>query len=300
MEELYRLIPDKYVAPIRSRLFYERISEVRIINGAPVRICYDGAYYFLCKSGITKDKSCAFVAEKNEAESVVMRACEHSLYTVTDTIKRGFVSVAGGLRIGVCGSGVMDGGELTAVKDFSSVNIRLPHEVTDCAAGLFAKVISGGSIKNTLIISPPAAGKTTMLRDLCRLVSNHGYCVLLCDEKYEIAAVSGGQPTLDVGCCTDVISGVDKRRVFETGVAHMRPDVIMADELMGNDLNMIVRASTCGIAVVATVHAYDYDDMLKKPYFKQAVENKVFTVFVTLSGAPRRTVTVREGDGHER
>lgn len=293
MEELYRLIPDMYAAPIRSRLCYERIQEVRIINNAPVRVCYDGAYYYLCKTGITKDKPSAFIASAREVEGIVMRACEHSLYTVTDTLKRGYISVAGGLRLGVCGSGVMSGNTLTAVKDFSSVNIRLPHQVTDCAASLCARVLSGG-IKNTLIISPPGAGKTTVLRDLCRLISDRGYCVLLCDEKYEIASVAGGNATLDVGCCTDVISGIDKARVFNMGIAHMRPDVIITDELFGGDLPSVERAATCGISVIATVHAKDTSDILAKPEWGDAIKSGMFKLYAVLTDAPRRAITVYE------
>lgn len=296
MDELYRLIPDEYAAPIRSRLCYDRLCEVRVINGAPVRVCYDGAYYFLCKTGLTKDKSAAIVATSRDAEGIVMRACEHSLYTVTDTLKRGYVAVAGGLRLGVCGSGVTTGGELSAVKNFVSVNIRIPHEVKDCAAGLCAKVLQGG-INNTLIVSPPGAGKTTILRDLCRQLSERGLCVLLCDEKYEIASVVNGVPSLDVGCCTDVISGIDKRRVFEMGIAHMRPDVIIADELFGSDLEAVRRASACGVSVIATVHAKNTADLLKKSEFEQAAKDGSFALFAVLSGAPTRAVTVYEGVG---
>lgn len=299
MEELSKLIPNHYAEAIRLRLSYERISELRIINKAPVRICYDGMYYFLCKTGITKEKTAAFVAGEREAEQVVMRACERSLYTVTDTLKRGYISVSGGLRVGVCGSGVMSGGEIAAVKDFGSVNIRIPHQIVGCASGLFAKVVSGG-LKNTLIISPPGVGKTTVLRDLCRLVSDHGYKVLLCDEKHEVAAVAGGAATLDVGFRTDIISGVDKRRVFEMGIANMSPQIIFADELFEGDLESVARAATCGVAVVATVHAKDIIELKQKQKWKTAIDNKVFRLYAVVSGAPMRAVTVYEGAENER
>ena len=293
-----RLIPDEYAAPIRARLCYDRISEVRVINRAPVRVCYDGAYYYLCKTGITRDKSAAFIAGEREAEGIVMRACEHSLYTVTETLKRGYISVSGGLRLGVCGSGVTNGQALTAVKDFSSVNIRLPHQIFGCAAGLCAKAVADGAVKNTLIISPPGAGKTTLLRDFCRLVSDRGYCVLLCDEKYEIASATDGAPMLDVGC-SDVMSGADKRRVFEAGVAYMRPDVIIADELFPSDIPAVERAVHCGIAVIATVHARDFADFAKKPEFSGVIANRVFDLFAVVYPPPNRRIAVKEayGDG---
>lgn len=295
MEALYRLIPDRYSAVIQARLSPQRLCEVRIVNGAPVRVCYDGAYYFLCSNGLTRDKSSAFVADNNSAEQVVMRACSHSLFTVTDTLRRGYISVSGGIRVGVCGAGVMRDNALTAVKDFCSVNIRLPHEVKGCAGVLAPKLVSGRTIKNALIISPPGAGKTTILRDLCRLISDGGHNVLLCDEKYEIASAVSGVPSLDVGDCTDVISGVDKPKVFEMGIANMSPEVIITDELFAADLPYVRRASTCGVAVIATAHARDIDELKAKSEYTDIVSQAVFDSYVVLSGAPSRTVTVYEG-----
>ena len=295
MEALYRLIPDRYCAAIKAKLSIARLSELRVINGAPVRVCYDGVYYYLCATGLTRDKSAAFIAENNAAEQVVMRACSHSLFTVTDTLKRGYISVAGGIRLGVCGAGVMHDGALTAVKDFTSVNIRIPHEVKGCASALAPKLTAGGRIRNALIISPPAAGKTTILRDLCRIISDSGFTVLLCDEKYELASVVGGVPVLDVGACTDVISGVDKPKVFDMGIANMSPNVIITDELFRGDIPYVRRAATCGIAVISTAHASCIDELRAKPDYADVVAQGVFDSYVVLSGPPARNITVYEG-----
>lgn len=286
MEELYKLISDDVAAAISARLSIEKLSEIRIRNGMPVRVCYDGVYYFLGAGGICRDCSGAFIAGGREAESVVLRACERSLYTVSENIKNGYVAVRGGIRIGVCGSAVFDGDRLTAVKDFTAVNIRLPHEIKGCAAGILAKIESGGRVGNTLIISPPAAGKTTVVRDLARLISDRGYNVLLCDERYEIASVRGGVPTLDVGRCTDVISGQDKRYAFRVGVAYMRPDVIVTDELFERDMESVDGAVHCGTAVISTVHARNLGDFFEKPEYAALVGRKIFSRFVVLDGAP--------------
>lgn len=295
--QLYKLVSDELANVIQTRLNPDLVCEVRIRNGAPIAVRYDGAPYYACKSGITRNIDAAIVAGAREAEAVVLRACEHSLYTVSDTIKRGFISVSGGVRIGVCGSGVVSDGRILAVKDYSSVNIRVPHEVRGCAAGLAGRIIDKASVHNTLIVSPPGAGKTTILRDLCRTVSERGLCVLLCDEKYEIAAAVGGAPTLDVGRCTDVMSGTDKKSAFESAIANMRPDVIMTDELFGADAASVARAATCGIAVVATAHASDTDDLRRKPEFKEILDMRVFTRFAVLRDAPHRCITVFDGEG---
>ncbi|MCM1367442.1 MAG: Flp pilus assembly complex ATPase component TadA [Roseburia sp.] len=294
-DDLFRLIPDIYADAVRGRLCADKLCEMRVRNRMPVRVQYDGAYYYLCKNGITKNVSEAFVAEKNEVENIVMRACEFSLYTVTDTLKNGYISVSGGIRIGVCGSGVISGGSVNAVKNFTAVNIRLPHQVTDCAYALYCKVVSG-RILNTLIISPPGAGKTTVLRDLCRLVSDRGYNVLLCDEKYEIASAGSGVPSLDVGMCTDVVSGMDKARVFKMGIANMRPDAIFVDELFGDDTDAVKHAAYCGIAVVATAHARDLAEFRSKPDFRKLIDSRTFSRFCVLGDAPHRSVNVFDGE----
>lgn len=295
MDELFRILPDEYVSPIKNKLLADKLCEVRIANGAPVRVCYDGAYKFLCGHGLTDNKSEAFVARKNEADSIIMRACERSLYTVTDTIRRGYIPVRGGIRIGVCGSGVTSGGDVAAVKDFCSVNIRLPHEVKGCAEQLFARAVANGTVKNTLIISPPGMGKTTVLRDLCRLVSERGHNVLLCDEKFELAAAVRGVPTLDVGCRTDVMSGMSKAHVLSVGIASMRPHVVMADELFGGELAAVEYAASCGVSVVATVHAQNADELRRKPDWARAVGSGLFAVHAVLTALPRRNMVVYEG-----
>ncbi len=295
MDELFRILPDEYVGVIKYRILAEKLSEVRIVNRAPVRVCYDGSYRFLCENGLTSDKHGAFVAGERAAEGVVMRACERSLYTVTETLRHGYVATRGGIRIGVCGSGVVSGGTVAAVKDFSSVNIRLPHEVKGCAENIFARAVSGGGVKSTLIVSPPGVGKTTVLRDLCRLVSERGYNVLLCDEKYEIAAVSGGVPTLDVGCRTDIMSGMSKAHVLTAGIASMRPHVVMVDELFAGEIDCVENARSCGVSVVATVHAANTAELKSKRGWERAIGGGLFDIYAVLSDAPRRNTAVYEG-----
>ena len=295
MEEFYKLISDELSDAVKKRLFIDKLAEVRIRNGFPVSVCYDGKYRYIGERGLTDRADEAFVAGKNEAENVVMRACERSLYTVTDTVRRGYVSVSGGIRIGICGSAVKSGGNIVTFKNFTSVNIRLPHQIKGCAASVAVKLNSPHGIYRTIVISPPGAGKTTVLRDLCRILSAR-YNVLLCDEKYEIASACDGAAMLDVGYA-DVMSGADKQTVFDAGIAYMRPDVIMADELFEDDIRHVMRAAHCGISVVATVHARDYKDFRAKREFAEAVTSGTFERFVELSPPPARTLTVYDGSG---
>ena len=282
MKELYKLIPDRYADIISVRLSLQKLSEVRIRNGMPVRVCYGGAYYYLSAGGITKEKSGAIIARDKDAEGVILRACEHSLYTVSDTIKRGYIPACGGIRVGVCGSVVSSGERTLSVKDYTAVNIRIPHEVIGCASSLYYGVVSSGVVKNTLIISPPGCGKTTVLRDLCRLISDSGKNVLLCDEKYELASCVDGMPSLDVGCNTDVVSGADKPHAFSLGIAYMRPDAIMTDELFYDDTESVLQATHSGISVISTVHARDLADFKQKPEFEKLIDSRAFSCYAVL------------------
>lgn len=288
MEELYKLIPTQYAQVIRSRLSTDKLCEVRLRNNKPVGVCYDGKYRYLCATGLTKAADESFVAPYNACENVVMQACEHSLYTVNDTVCNGYIAVAGGIRIGVCGSAIFDGEKIKTIKDFSSVNIRLPHQVYGCASALYLAVKSANGVYNTLIASEPGGGKTTYLRDLTRLISDNGLNVALCDEKYELAAVVNGSPTLDVGVNTDVICGMDKHRCFEMGVAYLRPHVIMADELFAPDMEFVLRAVRCGVSVVATVHACDIRELNKKPELKPLIDAGVFERYCVIANRRAR------------
>ena len=295
MKELFKLIPDRFADIIAARLSVQKLSEVRIRNGLPVRVCYGGAYYYLSLNGITKEKGGALVARDKEAEGVILRACEHSLYTVSDTIKRGYIPVGGGIRVGVCGSVVVSGEKTLSVKDYTAVNIRIPHEVIGCASSLYYGIASSGGVKKALIISPPGCGKTTVLRDLCRLISDSGKNVLLCDEKYELASCVDGMPSLDVGCNTDVLSGADKPHAFSLGIAYMRPDAIMTDELFGSDGDAVLRAIHSGISVVSTVQARDLADFKQKPEFEALIRSHAFSCYAVLD----KNYSIQVYDGAE-
>ena len=222
----------------------EALFEVRLRIGKPL---------------VVTDKFGAHVADGYRAsaediEYTLGVASGHSVYAVSDQLIRGYIPYTGGVRIGVAGEGVSDGGRLSALKNISSLNIRIPHEVRGCADEI--RYIIKGGLKNILILSPPGAGKTTLLRELTRLYSDKAYNILLIDERREIAAVSCGASALDVGEFTDIVSGADKSSVYENVIRSMRPDMIVTDELFGEkeaeSIRDIIRS---GVKVMATVHA---------------------------------------------
>jgi stage III sporulation protein AA len=183
---------------------------------------------------------------------------------------------------------VWDGDKIRAVKNFVSLNIRIPHQVFDCSKMGYQYIFDRerNAFNNTLIISPPGAGKTTFLRDITRLLSHQRPIinVLLVDERSEIAAVHNSTPQLDVGQNTDIISNSSKAFAFEQGIRAMRPDVIVVDELAGGeDIEAINYALSAGVAVIASIHAKNIYDLCNKKNFDIIVTKKLFDLFMVLS-----------------
>ncbi len=247
-----------------SKLDKGRIYEIRL-RPTGVSINYGGRFFGLSDVGLCAEGmkiSCV------EIEEVILKASGHSIYAVNNQIKNGFLSLGSGVRIGICG----EVNEKT-IKNFTSVNIRFPHEIKGCADGIIKYIRREKGCFNTLIVSSPGRGKTTLLRDIVRQVSDGGCNVLVADERYEIAAFHDGI-SLDVGRNTDVISGADKAFAFEQGIRYMRPDVLAADEIMSvEDLNAISRACKSGVNVIASIHAdeEEYKDRLGETNFADRI-----------------------------
>ena len=257
-------------------------------EGKPAIVCVGGKNFFLGESGIVFNDEKAIIVEREDIEKFIFRASENSIYAVNNQIQQGFITIAGGVRIGLCGNLVVENGKIITINNFSSVNIRIPHEVKNCCLPAIKFLLDEKGFKNTLIISPPGAGKTTFLRDIALQISNLNlaYNLLVLDERGEIASCVNGKNLLNVGRFTDVLSGAEKRFGFETGIRAMKPDIIFTDELAGEaDTHAAWMASSCGIKLVATVHASDTAQFRKKQSFQKLIDEKVFERYIVLSSA---------------
>lgn len=244
MENIKKILPIR-ISRALDKLDKSRVYEIRL-RKTGVFVNYGGKFFRLSETGISSQ---GFKVALSEIEEIVLKASEYSIYAVNDQIKNGYLTVVGGIRIGICGE-VVDG---KTIKNFSSLNIRFPHEIKGCADKIINLVVKPKGCFNTVIVSPPGCGKTTLLRDLIRQLSNAGNNVLVVDERYELA---GEELSLDVGLSTDVISGASKDFAFNQGIRYMRPDIIAVDEIMSDlDVESLYKAYLGGVSIVATAHA---------------------------------------------
>lgn len=286
---LQKILPREVNIALSSRLNMDKLYEVRLRSGGVVSLNYGGTYYFFGKTGLLENSSDAFECTQGMLQDVVMRAADYSVYASTKQINSGFLSVQGGIRLGICGEVVWDNNQIRAIKNFCALNIRVPHQVLDCAKVGFEYIYCNGLIRNTLILSPPGAGKTTYLRDLTRLFGEVRPVVntLLVDERSEIAACYNGVPQLNVGDNTDTISNCNKAFAFEQGIRAMRPDLIVTDELASaQDLDAIAYAMSAGVKTVASIHAYNLGDLCNKAGFRSILDSQIFERFIVLGSFP--------------
>ncbi|WP_276322038.1 stage III sporulation protein AA [Paenibacillus thalictri] len=273
------------------------LEEIRIREKRPLEIIFRGGYAFVgAKSQLYREPGSAYVTSREECAAVLELATHHSVYTFDEELRRGYITISGGHRVGLAGRTVLEQGKVKQIKEVSGFNIRIARE----AAGSGSKVLplitdhEAHSVLPTLIISPPQQGKTTLLRDLTRLISSGiwpsplwaglGLKVGIVDERSELAACSHGVPTFDVGPRTDVLDGCPKAEGMMMMIRSMSPDIIAVDEIgRPEDAEAIHEAVRAGIRVMATAHGRDLADVSRRPILKQLIQDGVFQRYVVLS-----------------
>ena len=224
-----------------------------------------------------------------DLDSLLEAATRASAHTALESVAAGFVTVRGGCRVGLCGTVSESEGRILTIRRLSSAVIRIPREVKGCAGGIYPALTDGG-FRDTLIISPPGAGKTTLLRELVRMLSST-YRVGLLDERGEVAGVWEGVPLFDVGPQTDVLTGADKRRGALMLLRSMNPQILAMDEITARgDLDALRTAAGCGVWLLATAHAFDRQDMLRRELYREILNCGIFERVVVI----RRRGALRE------
>lgn len=282
---LEKILPTNMLISL-SKINFNKLNEIRIRLNKPICVLYANKLSFLTDEGLSESEEDALIASKNLIESIILKASNYSIYSINEDIKRGFITLSSGIRIGVCGLVVAENCEVKTIKDFSSLNIRVPHEVKNCSLNVFNYLFCENELQNTLVLSSPCGGKTTFIRDICYQISCK--CkpmnILILDERNEITAVSEGNPTMNVGKFTDVYLYGNKKMGFENGIRSMSPELIVTDEISNReDLDSLQLAFNSGVKLLATTHSKNIDELKEKSLFSEMIRKKVFKRYVVLS-----------------
>ncbi len=261
--------------------------EIRLRAGKPILLFGKYGYLFLKKNGETSsaaDEEC-YKANPEIISEAFNRLCCYSVYSHIDSIVNGYITFQGGHRAGITGTAVVNhDGEITSVRDISSVNIRIARQIKGAADKITE--ILGNKISSVIIAGPPSSGKTTVLRDYIRQLSNRMNKVCLIDERQEIACMNGIISQYDIGLNTDVLNNYPKDKGIMIALKTMSPDIIAIDEIGDkNEIKGIVKGVNSGVSFIATVHASDYDDLLKRTQIKEILDSGAFSKIVLLKNS---------------
>ena len=232
---------------------------------------------------------CAVRISGEEIKKIVNSMCRGSLYAMQDNLTKGYITLAGGHRVGVCGKCICENGKITHMTDISSICIRISREIIGVADSIMEHIVHPEKLYNTLIISPAGCGKTTLLRDIARQLGNT-YKVCIADERSEIAACKDGIPTHDVGRFTSVMDAVPKAEGIMMLLRTMSPDVIITDETGSEgEERAIDEIINSGVKIITTAHGYGEKDVMRRRHIRNIIEDGVFERIIVL-GKLRGTI----------
>lgn len=244
------------------------ITEIRLRSNCPIAVRYDGKIMYLTDTSklVYKHSNCLPSVSQTEMNDSFNRLCDYSVYTYLNDIKNGFISLKEGHRVGFCGQAVRDGEVLTSIKDISSFNIRIARQFTGCCDILLERMEKEG-YGNIIVAGCPSSGKTTMLREIARKISNCGFNICVVDERQEIFPKFSNY---DKGINTDVMLSYPKHAGIMTAVRTLSPDYIMTDEIgEKNECEAICRGLNSGINFVVSIHANDLHELKRKEIYKE-------------------------------
>lgn len=280
IDEILKVLP-KYISNEILRLnCSQNITEIRLRTKCKVILkCINNEIVLDC------------IATTNAILDVLLNVSKNSIYAIQNDINNGFVIIRGGHRIGVSGEVVYVDGKIKNIKNICSLNIRVAKQIYGCADKVLKSIIQNGKVNNTLIVSPPGCGKTTLIRDIVRQISNgvpslnfKGKNVSLIDERGEIASVYEGVASLDVGVRTDIMSNVTKSTGMKMMIRSMAPDVIATDEIgKKEDIVAIKEAMLSGVSVIVTMHGDSLQDINKNKDIKELLDMNTFSKIIILS-----------------
>ncbi|HSQ88460.1 stage III sporulation protein AA [Romboutsia sp.] len=270
------------------------IEEIRLRSQKPLILNANNKDYFYNlnsnKLDIKMDNS--YIVSKEDVEQTFQIICKYSIHSFMDDIKKGFITLRGGHRVGLVGKAIVEDGQVKNIKHISSLNIRVSREIIGCSNKVLPHIIKGDNqVNNTLIISPPQCGKTTLIRDIVRNLSNgneeygfKGIKIALIDERNEISGSYLGSPQMDVGIRTDIIETCPKDLGIMMLLRSMSPNLIVTDEIGSIDeIKALYTALNGGVSLITTVHGDSIEDIKNRKELSQLLDKDLFKKVIILS-----------------
>lgn len=278
-KEIENLLPEKYIDDYRLADAGGEVEEIRLRVNSPIM--------FYGKTGEFRTGNKNSIS-KEDLEEALEYIFGYSVYAYENEIREGFVTVKGGHRVGIAGKVITEDNTIKGITNISSVNIRVSHEING-VGNKISKTIFKNGISNVLIISPPMAGKTTLLRDLVRIGSDeYGFKISVIDERGEIGAAYMGVPSNNIGIRSDIFDNTPKDKGIMMAVRAMSPQIVAVDEIgQAKDVKAIEEAFNCGVKVFATIHGRGIEDIKRKEELKRIINEKYFEYFVVVKKCDR-------------
>lgn len=290
MAEMLRLVPVDMQA---------RVTEIRLREGRPVCLMAGGETHFTDPDGQPlPSPEGALIAGRDDLRDAFVSVCGWAVHSHQKELTDGFVAVRGGHRAGIAATAVVREGKVTAVRDITSINLRVAREIYGAADPLVRQCFAEGT-PGLLIVGAPASGKTTLLRDLARQLACApcGYKkVCIVDESGEIGGASSGAPANDLGVSSDLLFGYPKAKGLQIAVRYLSPQVMVCDEICTTEeIEAVAAAANSGVAVITSVHAASEAELLRKPQLEPLLQTGAFTYFALLAGAAHPASIARIG-----
>lgn len=279
-EEILRILPIDISNEVKDYLINESLQEMRIKANKPIIINLSSKEIILKR-----------IVSINDIKQILVKISNYSLYAYEEELKQGYITIKGGHRVGIAGECVIAKGEVRTIRNISSLNIRICREVKGCSNEIMKYIVFNDRVYNTLIISPPKCGKTTILRDIARNISNgmpinnlFGKKVSIIDERSEIASCFNGIPQLDVGIRSDILDNCLKKDGMIMAIRSLSPEVLICDEIGAKgDIEALNMAFNSGVNIIVTIHGYNIEDIYKRNLFNELLENSILDRIVVLS-----------------
>lgn len=270
----------------------EDLEEIRIRQGRPLMVYSHGRDYFLCIDGsVANNPNNSYLVTNEDTKRILELISNYSIYAFEEELRNGYITLHGGYRVGLSGKTVLNSSGITTFQHITSYNIRISREIINAADKIRPYITYKNQVLNTLILSPPQMGKTTLIRDITRQLSDgfqgfRGLKVGVVDERSEIAGCFQGVPQNDVGIRTDILDGCPKAMGIIMLIRSMSPNVIITDEIgKPDDVTAIEDALNAGIAIITTAHSHDLDDAKKRPILQSLLDKKIFQRILVLGNS---------------